>query len=511
MVLLLLATANAAAAASRGAGPAGLLSQPHILFTTKDTQGGLLGVADYGAPGTSHAITSFACQQVDFAGGKGVCLKTTASKAAPYEGFVFDGALHFLRHLTLSGNPLAVRVRNDGLVAAYTVGAYADRDEVTGPPPLTRVFFVELATGKTLPLDGFAVLHQPKKPAGVRLFADVTFDAAHLNRFYAVMVEGRRHELVRGDWTRGTVTVVRQNVESPAVSPEGTKIAYITVGAHPQLSVLDLATGRSHTVAEHRDVEDQPTWLDANRILYVVETKQHRDNLWGSARRRLRQAASLPEGRQLPVRRHPVERNAMSRVVGRLTVGLYRGAVRARNKLFSIFASGAFAEFGSNTVIDLPVRLVGEQRIALGSRVFIGGGAWLQVLEHPEGSKGVAIRVGDNCGFAGGTVLSAVSSISIGDHVYFARGCYVADHSHAYSDVTRDVASQGLTDIRPVTIEDGVWLGENVVVLPGVHIGKGAVVGSNSVVNSNLPSYCVALGVPARIVRRFGPENESTE
>lgn len=195
-------------------------------------------------------------------------------------------------------------------------------------------------------------------------------------------------------------------------------------------------------------------------------------------------------------------------VLARATVGGYRLWVRARNRGFSLLSSGAFAEFGTHTVIELPVRLTGERRIALGSRVFVGANAWLQVLDHEEGGNDVAIRIGDDCGFAGGSVISAVKSITIGSHVNLARNCYIADHTHAYQDVTSDIASQGLTDIRPVTLEEGVWLGENVVVLPGVTIGRGSVVGANSVVNVSLPEYCVAIGVPARIVRRFGPDEQ---
>jgi acetyltransferase-like isoleucine patch superfamily enzyme len=198
-------------------------------------------------------------------------------------------------------------------------------------------------------------------------------------------------------------------------------------------------------------------------------------------------------------------------LVGRATLGVYRHFVRARNKAFSLLSSGAFAEYGANTVIELPIRLSGESRIAIGARTFIGAGAWLQALEHPDGGDGVVIRIGDDCGFAGGSVFSAVKSLTIGNHVYFARGCYVADHTHAYDDADANVENQGLTDIRPVAIEDGVWLGENVVVLPGVRIGRGTVVGANSVVNVDLPEYCVALGVPARIVRRFGPDDDAAE
>jgi acetyltransferase-like isoleucine patch superfamily enzyme len=87
-----------------------------------------------------------------------------------------------------------------------------------------------------------------------------------------------------------------------------------------------------------------------------------------------------------------------------------------------------------------------------------------------------------------------------------ARNVYIADHSHAYDDVGVPVLAQGVTRVAPVEIEDGAWLGQNVVVGPGVRIGAGAVVGANSVVLSDVPDYSVAVGAPARVVRTFAPD-----
>jgi acetyltransferase-like isoleucine patch superfamily enzyme len=97
-------------------------------------------------------------------------------------------------------------------------------------------------------------------------------------------------------------------------------------------------------------------------------------------------------------------------------------------------------------------------------------------------------------------VLSAAESVRLGDRVLLARGVYVSDHSHAFEDTSRAVLDQGITRIEPVEVCDGAWLGENVVVCPGVRIGRGAVVGANSVVLNDVPDHCVAVGAPARIV-----------
>ena len=183
---------------------------------------------------------------------------------------------------------------------------------------------------------------------------------------------------------------------------------------------------------------------------------------------------------------------------------MYRFWVRGWTKAFSVFASGAFASFGSRSVLQTPLRISGERRISIGSGVFVAAGCWLQVLEGD--SDAVAISLGDGTEIAGNCVLSAASSIRIGTHVLMARGVYIADHSHAFTDTTRPVLAQGVTRIEPVEIGDGAWLGENVVIGPGVTVGRGAVVGANSVVLGDVPNFAVAVGAPARVVRQLTEE-----
>jgi lipopolysaccharide O-acetyltransferase len=187
--------------------------------------------------------------------------------------------------------------------------------------------------------------------------------------------------------------------------------------------------------------------------------------------------------------------------IGRGFVGLYRTSSRAFAKTFSLLAAGSFATFGSNSVLQPPIRLSGERRISIGSGVHVGAGAWLQVLDERAGS--VALEIGDGTSIAGGCVLSAASSVRVGRSVLMARNVYVADHMHAYDDPNRPVLAQGITRVLPVEIGDGAWLGENVVVGPGVRIGRGAVIGANSVVLDDVPDHSVAVGAPARVVRRF--------
>ena len=185
---------------------------------------------------------------------------------------------------------------------------------------------------------------------------------------------------------------------------------------------------------------------------------------------------------------------------GRLFVSFYRTYRRLQCKCFSVLASDSFASFGKNTVLSPPIRVSGEERIALGNKVFVGEGSWLQTL--PDGNnQSVAISIGSGTSIAGSCVISAVRSVVLEENVLIASNVYISDHMHKYTDTETPILAQGVDKIQPVLIGRGAWLGQNVVVCPGVRIGKGAVIGANSVVNKNIEDFSVAVGAPARIVK----------
>lgn len=190
-------------------------------------------------------------------------------------------------------------------------------------------------------------------------------------------------------------------------------------------------------------------------------------------------------------------------MIGPLSLAVYRGWARLRARLFISLARGAFHGVGSGSVIDLPVRLSGEQRIRLGRQVYIGAGSWLQVLKEAVPGPDPVISIGDGVSMSGFCTVSAACGIVIEERALIARYVYLADHSHAIAAPDRAIKDQGITQLAPVRIGAGAWLGQNVVVCPGVTIGRNAVVGANSVVRQDVPDYCVAAGVPARVIRRI--------
>lgn len=190
------------------------------------------------------------------------------------------------------------------------------------------------------------------------------------------------------------------------------------------------------------------------------------------------------------------------RLLGRVSAGLYRFSIKARSKLFSILVGAAFARFGKKSAIVLPIRLSGEDRIEINERVYIGANCWLQTLCDGQ-STSPAICIGSGTSIAGSCVISAVRQVRIEEEVLLAKNVYISDHKHKYSDRSLPVISQGLDGIGPVLIRKGAWIGQNVIICPGVTIGKGAVIGANSLVNKDVPDFCLAAGSPARIIRKI--------
>ena len=111
------------------------------------------------------------------------------------------------------------------------------------------------------------------------------------------------------------------------------------------------------------------------------------------------------------------------------------------------------------------------------------------------------IRIGNDCGFSG-TVIVASASITIGSRVLCGGNCTIVDTDrHPLDPIARASHEPGANS--PVTIEDDVFLGMNVVVLKGCVIGKGTVVAANSVVTQSLPEGVLAGGVPARVIQQL--------
>lgn len=211
-----------------------------------------------------------ACERVYFAGGRGLCL-ATAETGVSYEATIFDSSLRPLKQLRLAGVPSRARVSSDGRYGAMTV--FVNGHAYLGAGGFsTATTIVEMRSGDQLGnLESFEVIKDGKPfDAADFNFWGVTF-ARDSNRFYATLRTSGHYYLVEGNVRQRTMRVVRDGVECPSLSPDGTRIAYKSrIGDENRwrLKVLDLATLSAHPVADRRSIDDQVEWLDDSTLIY---------------------------------------------------------------------------------------------------------------------------------------------------------------------------------------------------------------------------------------------------
>lgn len=211
------------------------------------------------------------CQRVYAGGGTMACLRATAVPMAS-ELDLIDGAGKTLKTLQLWGNPSRVRVSPSGHLAGWTVFRSGDSYLAAGAFSTTAGIY-DLRNGEHYgSLEDFTayVDGKPYKSVDANYWG-VTFAADDVT-FYATMASKGRTWLMRGDLTSRRLTAVRENVECPSLSPDGTRIAYkLRTGKTWRLHVLTLATGADVALAEAVHVDDQPAWLDEATVAYGKE------------------------------------------------------------------------------------------------------------------------------------------------------------------------------------------------------------------------------------------------
>ena len=99
-----------------------------------------------------------------------------------------------------------------------------------------------------------------------------------------------------------------------------------------------------------------------------------------------------------------------------------------------------------------------------------------------------------------GSSIGGDGGVEIGNYVLIGPRCQILSANHEYSDWKKPNSCQGIRKGK-IIIEDDVWIGANVVVLPNVKIGRGAIVGANSVVTKNIAPYAIVGGVPAKFIK----------
>jgi len=196
-------------------------------------------------------------------------------------------------------------------------------------------------------------------------------------------------------------------------------------------------------------------------------------------------------------------RTAIKRASGELVIRAWEAAVELGAIGPDTRRGRRFGAFGRDSVICFPPNAIfNEQYIHIGAGTLLGPQISLSAGMLP-GQRMVSdpvISIGDRCLIGKGSGIVGHLEIRIGDDVWTGHHVYITDQNHGYENLDLPISHQVMPE-RPVSIGDGSWLGHGSVVLPGAVIGRHVVVGANSVVTGTIPDNCVAVGVPARVIK----------
>jgi maltose O-acetyltransferase len=132
-------------------------------------------------------------------------------------------------------------------------------------------------------------------------------------------------------------------------------------------------------------------------------------------------------------------------------------------------------------------------------RLFRTCGKNINIEKGAYFGSGWEIEIGDNSGL--GVNCNVPFNLKIGNDVMMGPDVFIIGENHDFDDINISMRLQGYKESKPICIEDDVWIGARVIILPGVRIEKGAIIGAGSVVTKDIPPYAICAGNPARVIR----------
>jgi acetyltransferase-like isoleucine patch superfamily enzyme len=167
-------------------------------------------------------------------------------------------------------------------------------------------------------------------------------------------------------------------------------------------------------------------------------------------------------------------------------------------------AFSKFQHLGWKVIFENNVTVRGAEYMCLRNNVNIDSNAVLYVIKHPKyNSKTPRLILEDGVGIGIGAVILVINSVHIKKDAMIGPNCVIADYDHSYQDINIPIHHQGLGNIKPIEIGEGAWIGANATIVSGVTIGKNVVIGANSVVTKDIPDYSVAIGIPAKVIKKY--------
>lgn len=174
---------------------------------------------------------------------------------------------------------------------------------------------------------------------------------------------------------------------------------------------------------------------------------------------------------------------------------------------FSVIVSRLFIDRRLK-YFNFPIIIKGRKFIDFGD--YLTAGYYCRFEVYPkDNDKRKRLIFGKNIQLNDFVHISAIDHVEIGDNCLMASHIYISDNSHGvYNGGVNESSPDTPPECReyvtaPVKIGKNCWIAEGVIIMPGVTIGDGCVIGAHSIVNSDIPEGCIAVGSPAKVIKKY--------
>ncbi len=173
---------------------------------------------------------------------------------------------------------------------------------------------------------------------------------------------------------------------------------------------------------------------------------------------------------------------------------------------------------GKNVTLRTPGNITIGEKVAIDDNTLLDGGTGaessLRIGEKTVISKGCVVQaktgpldIGRECDIGAHVILSSVGGIELAPNVLIAGNCYIGGGRYNLDSRETPIMYQGIFSRGLIVIGEGTWIGASATILDGVKIGRGCVIGANSLVTGDIPDFSIALGSPARVVKTRNKAN----
>ena len=166
-----------------------------------------------------------------------------------------------------------------------------------------------------------------------------------------------------------------------------------------------------------------------------------------------------------------------------------------------------FKNLGKNCKFHPQTYILNPQYITIGDDFRALWNLRIEACEDYRGQKfQPKIIIGNNVAMNSDVHIGCIDKVQIGDNCLLASRIFISDHDHgdtSYEDALIHPHKRNLKSKGPVIIGDNCWIGEGVAILSGVTVGKNSIIATNSVVTSDVPEFCVAVGIPAKVIKEI--------